>query len=129
MTNTFIFLLTFAVTVYILTTAYKNNNIEKMQDTTTQVVTNTNIRTMPTPVFILFAEYVGFVSDFLEWAEKWCNEGNVSEWKKLIMNNDAVNIMREIKKHYSEEEFNEWYDALYEDFIKPNIDNYNKNNT
>ena len=128
MINTFVFLLTFAVTIYVLTTAHKYNEKEKMQETTTQVVTNTDIHTLPTPVFILFAEYVGFVSDFLDWAEKWCNEGKISEWKKLVLKNDAANLIREINKHYSHEELMEWYFAIYDDFIKPNIDKYNKNN-
>lgn len=70
-------------------------------------------KTIETPVFIIFAEYLGYVSRFNEIAIKWC-DGIVPEsyiQKLLVM--EAKSIFRQMKKDYTLEEIQYWYDTYY----------------
>ena len=56
------------------------------------------------PVFIIFAEYFGYVSSFIKTCEAWCN-GNVPELHvQKFLKVEAASIFRQMKKDYSIEE-------------------------
>lgn len=65
------------------------------------------------PLFILFAEYLGYVSVFNKKAEEWC-DGKVPEIhvQKIIIL-EAKCIFRQMKKDYSLDDIREFYDMYY----------------
>ena len=66
------------------------------------------------PVFIMFAEYLGFVSKVIDWAEDWCNGNKPDDYKVKIIETDAICLFNQAKKKYTEDELAEWYDLFYE---------------
>lgn len=78
------------------------------------------------PVFIMFAEYLGFVSKVIDWAEDWCNGNKPDDYKAKIIETDAICLFNQAKKKYTEDELAEWYDLFYE-VILSDYDNNIKN--
>lgn len=65
------------------------------------------------PLFILFAEYLGYVSIFNKLAEDWC-DGKVPEMhiqKVIIL--EAKCILRQMKKDYGLDSIREFYSMYY----------------
>lgn len=65
------------------------------------------------PLFIIFAEFLGYVSIFNKIAEDWC-DGKVPEvhiQKVVIM--EAKCILRQMKKDYKPKEIREFYNMYY----------------
>ena len=65
------------------------------------------------PLFILFAEYLGYVSIFNKMAEDWC-DGKVPEMhiQKIIIL-EAKCILRQMKKDYGIDSIREFYSMYY----------------
>lgn len=65
------------------------------------------------PIFIIFAEYFGYVSKFTKMCEDWC-DGKVPEVhvQKFLMI-EAFSIFRQMKKDYEMEVIREYYDRYY----------------
>lgn len=65
------------------------------------------------PLFILFAEYLGYVSIFNKMAEDWC-DGKVPEThiQKIIIL-EAKCILRQMKKDYGLDSIREFYSMYY----------------
>lgn len=86
--------------------------------TMTQIAVKTSdeknpIITMDAPVFILFAEFLGYVSILNKLAEDWC-DGKVPALhiqKVLIV--EAKCIFRQMKKDYTIDEIREFYMMYY----------------
>ena len=72
-----------------------------------------NVTIVEAPLFILFAEYLGYVSIFNKMAEEWC-DGKVPEKhvQKLIIV-EAKCILRQMKKDYSAEDIRDFYKMFY----------------
>lgn len=65
------------------------------------------------PVFIIFAEYLGYVSRFNKLAVEWC-EGKIPEtYIQKIMIMEAKTIFRQMKKDYTLPTIKYWYDTYY----------------
>ena len=65
------------------------------------------------PLFIIFAEFLGYVSIFNKMAEDWC-EGKVPDihvQKVIIL--EAKCIFRQMKKDYSIEDIRDFYTMYY----------------
>lgn len=71
-------------------------------------------RTVKAPLFILFAEYLGFVSKIITWAEDWCDGNQPSSYKVNAIETDAICLLNKVKKQYTEEELIDWYDEFYD---------------
>jgi len=70
------------------------------------------------PVFIIFAEYFGYVSSFIKTCEAWCN-GNVPELHvQKFLKIEAASIFRQMKKDYSIEEIRDYYERYYPLILK-----------
>ncbi len=70
------------------------------------------------PLFILFAEFFGYVSPLIDWAEDICDGKDVPEFKKNIVNIDADYIFSEMKKEYTLTQIRAWYDEFYPIILK-----------
>lgn len=87
--------------------------------TVVEVATKTNqqpneeVIIVEAPLFILFAEYLGYVSIFNKMAEDWC-DGKVPEIhiQKIIIL-EAKCILRQMKKDYSLDDIREFYLMYY----------------
>ena len=81
------------------------------------------ISDIPTPLFIIFAEYRGYVSQFNKKAEDWC-DGKVPEAHvQKIMILEASCIFRQMKKDYDLDEIKYYYDSYYPLILKEYVDN------
>lgn len=74
---------------------------------------NEEVIIVEAPLFILFAEYLGYVSIFNKMAEDWC-DGKVPEMhiQKIIIL-EAKCILRQMKKDYGIDSIREFYSMYY----------------
>lgn len=81
---------------------------------------------IPTPIFIIFAEYLGYVSQFNKKAEEWC-DGKVPDVHiQKIMILEAACIFRQMKKDYTIEDIKYYYDSYYPLILKEYADKLNE---
>ena len=67
------------------------------------------------PLFLMFAEYLGYVGKVLKWVDDWCVNGKKPEdYKVKFIEVEAVVAFNECKKKYTEKKMRELYDNLYE---------------
>jgi hypothetical protein len=67
------------------------------------------------PLFLMFAEYLGYVGKVLKWVDDWCVNGKKPEdYKVKFIEVEAVVAFNECKKKYTEKKMRELYDSLYE---------------
>ena len=72
---------------------------------------NSDKVTVEAPVFIIFAEYLGYVSRFIKLAEDWC-DGKIPEpYIQKIMMMESKTIFRQMQKDYTLEEIKGWYNT------------------
>lgn len=91
------------------------------QNTATTVIDTPLIRPkeepllIQTPIFILFAEYLGYVSELIEMAEDWCNPAKPMPSKniQILLDREARTIYDEMLEEYSEEEIHNLYKRFY----------------
>ena len=77
---------------------------------------------VPTPIFILFAEYMGYVSQFNKKAEDWC-DGKVPPLQvQKIMMLEAQCIFRQMKKDYNLDVIKYYYDSYYPLILKEYVE-------
>ena len=76
------------------------------------------VSSIPTPLFIIFAEYLGYVSQFNKKAEDWC-DGKVPEVHvQKIMMIEAKCIYRQMTKDYEMDDIQYYYDSYYPLILK-----------
>ena len=67
------------------------------------------------PLFLMFAEYLGYVGKVLQWVDQWCVAKKKPEpYKVKFIEVEAVVAFNECKKKYTEQKMRELYDSLYE---------------
>lgn len=68
-----------------------------------------------TPIFLLFAEYLGYVTKFIELAENWCDPKKPmpSTMMKTFLEREARSIYDMMLEKYTEEQINELYVNFY----------------
>lgn len=106
-------------------------NAETNSTTTAVVDAETNLKTeeetenktndksdelyVPTPIFLLFAEFLGFPSMFLEMAENWCNPKKPFPSKniKTLLEREARTIYDDMLSTYTEDEIHAYYLKFY----------------
>ena len=85
-------------------------------ETKTQVVTeieNGKIIQVESPLFIIFAEFLGYVSIFNKIAEDWCNGKVPMTHIQKVVIVEAKCIFRQMKKDYSMDDIREFYKMYY----------------
>lgn len=104
---------------------FKNMNTNTEVATTTQTVIKPkvvvkNVISVRYPVFIMFAEYLGYVSPLLNWAEEICKGNALPEYKCRILKTDAMSIFEKMKAECPIEEIK----SLYEEYYSIILDEY-----
>lgn len=70
--------------------------------------------TIKSPIFLLFAEYIGYVSNVIEWVEDYLNGKPIPKFYLKVINEDALCLAKQIKKKYTREEIMSWYQSFYD---------------
>ena len=89
----------------------ENNTVTQGTETTLSEVSQHREKTIKTPVFIIFAEYLGYVSRFNDIAVDWCEGKFPEEYIQNLLVMEAKSIFRQMKKDYDIEEIQYWYDT------------------
>lgn len=96
-------------------------------ETVTVEKTEEKKTTLHPAIFLLFSEYLGFVSDVIEFAEEWCNnKAKIESWKKSIVEADAIRLFHKMKKHFKIDEIKEQYTMFYDIAIKSWVEKLEK---
>lgn len=67
------------------------------------------------PLFLMFAEYLGYVGKVLKWVDQWCVAKKKPEpYQIKFIEVEAIVAFNECKKKYTEQKMRELYDGLYE---------------
>ena len=65
------------------------------------------------PIFLLFAEFLGFASPLVNWAEEICKNPNVPSFKRKIVEMDASVIFDKMKDEFGLDYIKECWVNLY----------------
>ena len=68
--------------------------------------------------FLLFAEFLGYESVFVEWAEDICNGEEIENFKKILIERDADYIFKKMIEEYTIEEIRNWFNEFYDVILK-----------
>ena len=66
------------------------------------------------PLFIKFAEYLGYVSELVEWCDELCNGKDIAEYKKKFIEVEAKTMFEEMLKSMTREDIKSYYETFYE---------------
>ena len=69
-------------------------------------------------LFILFAEFLGYESMFVEWADKICDGEKVEDFQRTLVERDAEHIFKKMQEEYTIEEIRGWYNEFYSCILK-----------
>lgn len=91
----------------------ETKTVTKVETEVKENQSNEEVIIVEAPLFILFAEYLGYVSIFNKMAEDWC-DGKVPEIhiQKIIIL-EAKCILRQMKKDYGLDSIREFYSMYY----------------
>lgn len=71
-----------------------------------------------TPLFIIFAEYMGYCSRFIKLAEKWCDGEVPPIHIQKVMRLECLAIKRKMEQDYTREDVRTWFVQYYEPILK-----------
>lgn len=66
------------------------------------------------PLFLAFAEYLGYVSGVLKWVDEWCIGKKPSPYMVKFIEIEAAAVLKEVKKEYDAVTIRKFYDGLYD---------------
>lgn len=104
------------------TTETQTKTEETNKDSINELANNAKY-VVKAPLFLMFAEYLGFVSKVIDWADEWCNGKKQEDYKVKIIETDAICLLNQMKKKYSDKEIAEWYDEFYDVILSDYEDN------
>lgn len=82
---------------------------------TTVVENKTTEKLINSSFFLLFAEFLGYTSPIVDWAEKQVKGEKISDNQKKIIQVDAIGIFNQmLKENLTKEDIRGWYDELYD---------------
>ena len=67
------------------------------------------------PLFLAFAEYLGYITPLMPWVDQWCSASKrPTPMMVRAITMDATNAFNEVTKAFSAKELRSMYDDLYE---------------
>lgn len=97
-----------------------------MEKENISVITENQVTIINSKIFILFAEFLGFTSPLIDWAEDYCDLKSVPDFVPKVLDMDAWSIFEKMKKEYTLGEIRKWYDTYYPIILKQYEDKLNK---
>lgn len=82
----------------------------------TQTVTNVEedyLYTLHPALFIKFAEFLGYVSEVIDWCDSWCDGEKPKEHQQKFIEVNAVEILDQMKKDFTIEQIRQYYELFY----------------
>ena len=93
-----------------------NETITTVENITTETKVE---KTIEASLFLLFAEFLGYTSPVVEWAEKVCKHEKVPEYQKKFIKIDAHGVFNKmLSEDITKEDLRGWYDELYDLLLK-----------
>jgi len=86
--------------------------------TTTVETIECKIKNMNPCLFVLFAEYLGYLTPYIEWCEEYFEKKSLSETKMKIIQIVATNFLHQAKKDFTLIEIETYYDTFHEFLTK-----------
>lgn len=86
-------------------TTKKIYNKKKLPDMTKTTINNA--------VFIVFAEFLGYASKLISWAEEICEGKSTEAYVKSVLNKEAKRIYNSMTNEYTIEEIKTYWDKFY----------------
>ena len=83
-------------------------------------------KVIETPVFLIFAEYLGYVSKFVDEAEKWCDGKIPERYIQKIMMMESKTIFHQMKKDYGIDTIKYWYNTYYPVILNEYVESLEK---
>ena len=106
----------------IMTKELEKRNNDNVKNISTMEENNINVNEQPQVVnkiiFLLFAEFLGYVSDFVKYADEICEGKEVPKVIQKLMELDADYIFRKMQEEYTLEEIKGWYNEFYPLLLK-----------
>ena len=69
-------------------------------------------------LFVLFAEFLGYESAFVDWAEDICEGVVVEDFIRTLVERDADYIFYQMTKEYTLAEIRGWFNEFYDVILK-----------
>ncbi len=94
----------------------EENKMESITKTTTQQAeenTSNDEIIVQTALFIIFAEYLGYISPFNKIATDWCDGQEPDAYNRRLLEIEAKCILRQMKKDYGIDKIRFWYNTYY----------------
>ncbi len=96
-----------------------NNNIINMKNMDKNEITEQkNKKSINKFTFILFAEFVGYESPFIEWVENMCKGEKLEDFQLKLIERDSDYILKEMLKEFDEDSIKEWFFEFYDIILK-----------
>lgn len=90
-----------------------NKEVKTNESNTTTTVAEKKPIEVNSILFIMFAEFLGYESPLIAWAEKICNGVSAPLFVETILKIEASTIFKEMQKEYTIAEIRSWYDQFY----------------
>lgn len=71
------------------------------------------IETIHPALFLVFAEFLGYVSPVIDWAEDICDLKEVDKTKRNFVKIEASVIFKKMQEDNTIDEIRKWYDEFY----------------
>lgn len=65
------------------------------------------------PLFVVFAEFLGYVSPIISWAEQICLGKRIPPYQRKIVDIDALSIFNKMRDELKVEEIKHWWMEFY----------------
>ncbi len=91
------------------------NNDSKMEDNINKI---DGPQVINKTLFLLFAEFIGYVSDFVKYADDVCAGKEIPKVIHKLIELDADYIFRKMQEEYTIEEIKGWYNEFYPLILK-----------
>ena len=98
----------------------------KQESDKTEDKKNDDVIAIKAPIFLLFAEYIGFVSGVIDWVEDYINGKTTPDFKMKVIEEDALCLEKKIMKKYTRDEILSWYQSFYDIVLSDYEEKINK---
>lgn len=71
------------------------------------------VRAISSPLFLKFAEYLGYETPLIKWVDKICEGKDVPKSIETFLKIDAKSIFDKMQSEYTIDELVYWWDAFY----------------
>ena len=87
--------------------------VETKETTTVETLATETKKEVHYAVFIVFAEFLGYESPLIEWAEEMCNGKDIAQFKKNVLAVEAKQILKKMREKYTLGEIRKWWNEFY----------------